>query len=407
MPENAIRPIRSEEDYETALARVAILMENSCNDVEDDELEVLLTLVENYENKHYPMDAPDPITAIKFRMEQLGKKQSDLVHVFGSRSKVSEVLNGKRSLTLSMIRALNEHLGIPFELLMRSSSSLPDKTSGIPFDRFPFREMVKLGWFREFGDVKDRSEEACHWLLERAGGRDNLPQALFRQCGTRANAKMDVNALQAWCLYVLGEARMRGLNGDFESGSLDNDFLRSIATLSARGDGPRLARDRLASHGIALVIAKHLQKTFLDGAAMWTAEGVPVVGLTLRYDRLDNFWFCLMHELAHLSRHFDENSRDFFVDDLQLRGKDQKFNDTREQEADQIAEDALIPPEIWENNIAARHPSPSNVISLANAANVHPAVVAGRIRFETKNYRLLSHFVGSKEPSAALIGGVA
>ena len=113
-----IRPIRNEQDYELALSRVELLMDAKPNSDEFDELEVLATLVDNYEAKHYAIDAPDPIEAIKFRMEQEGLIQNDLVACFGNKSRVSEVLNKKRRLTLDMIRNLHNQLNIPFENLL-------------------------------------------------------------------------------------------------------------------------------------------------------------------------------------------------------------------------------------------------------------------------------------------------
>ena len=144
MIDNRIRPIRTEQDYNAALARVEFLMETARTEVEDDELDVLATLIELYEDVCFPMDAPDPIAAIKFRMEQMGKSQSDLAPILGSRSKVSEVLSGKRALTLKMIRALHEHLQIPADVLIREGGTLPSATVGIDFDRLPLREMAKL-----------------------------------------------------------------------------------------------------------------------------------------------------------------------------------------------------------------------------------------------------------------------
>ena len=125
MVENTIRPIRSEAAYEAVLARVEVLMETERSEAEDDEFEVLFTLIELYEDQHFPMDLPDPLQAMRFRMEQLGKTQSDLAPIFGSRAKASEVLSGKRPLTLKMVRALHEHLGIPAEVLIRDGDALP------------------------------------------------------------------------------------------------------------------------------------------------------------------------------------------------------------------------------------------------------------------------------------------
>jgi HTH-type transcriptional regulator/antitoxin HigA len=100
--------IKTELDYNSALARIDELMDAMPDTPEFDELELLSTLVEIYEDKNYPIDMPDPVNAIKFRMEQFGLNQQDLVPFIGNRSKVSEVLNGKRKLSLSMMRALNK-----------------------------------------------------------------------------------------------------------------------------------------------------------------------------------------------------------------------------------------------------------------------------------------------------------
>ena len=116
-----IRPIKNSSDHESALKRIEALMLATPATVEsDDELDVLATLVNVYENEHYPIDAPDPIDAIKFRMEQLGLERKDLEPYLGSRARVSEVLNKRRKLSLAMIRSLHENLEIPLAALVGS-----------------------------------------------------------------------------------------------------------------------------------------------------------------------------------------------------------------------------------------------------------------------------------------------
>ena len=112
-----IKPIKSEEDYTATLIQIEKLMNAKPNTPQMDELEILTTLVEAYEAQHYAIDAPDPIEAIKFRMEQEGLKQKDLVSIVGSKSRVSEILNRKRKLTIEMIRSLHKQLHIPIESL--------------------------------------------------------------------------------------------------------------------------------------------------------------------------------------------------------------------------------------------------------------------------------------------------
>jgi HTH-type transcriptional regulator/antitoxin HigA len=113
-----IRPIRTEADHAAALRRIDRLMDAEPGTPEADELDVLATLVEAYEDRHFPIGDPDPLAAIQFRMEQLGLSRKDLEPMLGSRGRVSEVLNGRRALSLQMIRRLNRDLGIPLESLV-------------------------------------------------------------------------------------------------------------------------------------------------------------------------------------------------------------------------------------------------------------------------------------------------
>jgi len=114
-----IRPIKEEVDYERALRRVEELWDSPKSSPQSDELDVLVTLIEAYEREHYPIDLPDPIEAIKFRLEQKGKDLRSLVGVIGQRTRVYEVMRGDRPLSLNMIRSLHEKLGIPAEVLIQ------------------------------------------------------------------------------------------------------------------------------------------------------------------------------------------------------------------------------------------------------------------------------------------------
>jgi HTH-type transcriptional regulator / antitoxin HigA len=116
-----LKPIRSEADYEAALAEVERLWGAKSGTPDGDRLDVLATLVDAYEAEHHPMDPPDPIEAIKFRMEQQGLSRRDLETLIGTRTRIAEVLNRKRGLSISMIRRLHEHLGISAEVLIRPS----------------------------------------------------------------------------------------------------------------------------------------------------------------------------------------------------------------------------------------------------------------------------------------------
>jgi HTH-type transcriptional regulator/antitoxin HigA len=394
---STIKPIRTDADHEAALARIDALMTAKPGTPDGDELDVLVDLVEHYEEKHVPMGFPNPIAAIEFRMEQAGLAPRDLVPLIGSRAKVSEVLSGRRPLTMRMARAIHEHLGVPAEVLLSRPGDADAADADVDWRRYPLKEMAKLGWVPKTRDLAARAERYVKDLIRRAGGADVVAAALFRKSDhARSNAKSDPYALRAWCWQVLATANENRPRTRYRRGTVTPGFLREVARLSGSTDGPRRAGELLESRGIVLVFVPHLRRTYLDGAALKLRDGTPVVALTLRYDRVDNFWFCLLHELAHVGRHMEDGD-DAFLDDLTLREAPGAPGSSKEREADEWAEEALIPRERWEASAVRVRPSPMAVVQLANELHVHPAVVAGRVRFERRNFRMLSHFVGMGE----------
>ena len=394
-----VKPIRTEKDYEAALARVDELMDAVPGSPEGDELDVLVDLVELYESKHEPMGYPSPLAAIEFRMDQGGLSPRDLIPFIGSRAKVSEVLSGKRAITMPMARALHEHLGIPADVLLRQPGTALDETlADLEWTRFPLKAMAKLKWFPDGSDLAERAEELIGALIKRAGGQDVVGAALYRKNDhLRVNAKMDPYALKAWCWQILARANENPPKAKYVCGTVTLDFLKEVARLSGSEDGPRLAKDFLAENGIALVTERHLPRTYLDGAALRLGNGRPVIGLTLRYDRIDHFWFCLLHELAHVGRHMDHNQGVAFFDDLTLRTVEGERENPREAQADEWAEEALIPWAAWKASAVRDRPTSMAVMNLANVLQVHPAIIAGKVRYERQNHRLLSQFVGTGE----------
>ena len=404
-----VRAIRSEDDYDAALARIAELMdalsgpEGQVPDVDNPnrvELEVLTDLVELYEERHYPLSLPDPVSAIMFRMDQANLAPRDLVPFIGSRAKVSEVLSGKRAITMSMARALHHHLGIPADVLLQEpGASLPDTLPGLEYARFPLRAMAKAGWIPHVQGLKDHAEELIAELMERAGGRAFAATPLYRKGDSRrVNVKTDEYALRAWCWQVLGQARENQPSTEYRTGVVTPQLLHQVARMSVLEDGPTRARNLLVQHGVAVEYVGHLPRTYLDGAALRLPNRRPVIGLTLRYNRIDNFWFTVLHELAHIGLHLGDCSDETgFIDDHSLRRVEPVGSDTSEQEADRLAQDALIPQDIWAERDILVDPTPMAVLNMAWEAEVHPAIIAGRVRYESGNYRLLSQFVGTGE----------
>ena len=393
----AVKPIRTEADYDAAVARIGELMDAAPGTPEGEELDLLGDLVILYESRHMEKELPSPTAAIEFRMEQAGLAPRDLVPFIGSRAKVSEVLSGKRDITMSMARALHRHLGISADVLLREQGATFDPTfDSVDPQKFPLKEMAKRHWIPDIPDLRGKAEELIAGLVGRAGGQRATPAFLFRKNDhRRLNAKTDQYALAAWLLQLMALANDRSTDAAYRPGTITPDFLKQVARLSIAEGGPRHARDFLVAHGIAVEIVPHLPRTYLDGAALRLDNGRPVIGLTLRYDRIDNFWFCLLHELAHIGLHLDDGEDDAFVDDLTLRNVQGTGEDSKEAQADEWAEEALISRSVWDASGILAGPTAMSVLNLAFESSVHPAVVAGRIRYETGDYRLLSQFVGN------------
>lgn len=214
-------------------------------------------------------------------------------------------------------------------------------------------------------------------FIAQAGGPETVSAAFFRQGkGARYNSKMDPYALTAWCIRVLSLARKNPLKNKYVKGSVKLSTLQEVARLSYFENGPLLAKEYLEKQGIHLIVAPHLPKTYIDGAAMLLPDGRPVIGLTLRYDRIDNFWFCLLHELAHVAKHLSVSKR-IIVDDLDLRGHEAASEDKIEKEADEMARNGLIPRKIWKESQVREEPTTAKLIALSEKLKIHPAIIAG------------------------------
>ena len=200
-----------------------------------------------------------------------------------------------------------------------------------------------------------------------------------------------MHQLTAWCWQVLAKARERKPGIGEPNSERPSDLLEQVVKLSPYADGPLRAIDFLADHGIAVEMVQHLPGTHLDGAAIRSGGGQPVIGMTLRYDRIDNFWYVLLHELAHATSHLNAQD-DVFIDDLALEG-----TDDNEKDADSKAMQALVPQDAWDSSGIEDNPSAMAVINLAQELAIHPAIVAGRVRYKKKDYRMLSQFVGSRQ----------
>jgi HTH-type transcriptional regulator / antitoxin HigA len=387
--------IKNDAEHATALDRIQEIFDAKPGTPEGDECELLIHLVEEYEAAHHAIEPPDPIAAVKFRMEQSGLKQADLVPFIGNKSKVSEVLNWKRPLSLAMIRALHKGLGIPAHVLIQESGkALSPVYEGVNWRNFPLSEMIKRQWFPGFkgraNDLCENAEEVLGPMLF-PGGRDCRELDMAARQRVRLGSASDDHALWAWQARVRQIAEPMVL-APYDPAGMTPDLIRSVVSLSRLPDGPVQARRLLAESGIGMVVLHYLPGTHLDGAALIRSDGHPVVASTLRHDRLDNFWFTLAHELAHVVLHLAKGDDATFMDDLEAK----PAKSIKEREADELAKDCLIPPLAWKQAGMPTTATDTAIRNLAVRTHVHPAIVAGRIRFERHNYKMLSHWVGNR-----------
>jgi len=387
-----IRPVNSEQAYDEAIERIEMLWGAESGTLEGDELDVLLTLVRVYEKEKHPVPPPTPIEAISFVMDQKGMKQADLVPYIGSRSRVSEILRGKRTLSLSMIRSLHTHLSIPAEILISEGMDFPLDGEGVKWDSFPIKEIVNRGWVTGL-DPKTQAEEIMRELASRACADSYFTEqnrACLRQ-GARRNEKDDPYSIDAWILGALAQSEKIKTEAKFDPDILDKSFIAKVVYLSGLKDGPLRAKEFLQNKGIKLVVVPHFKRTYIDGAALINKKGEPIIALSLRYDRLDNFWFTLVHELAHLALgHVHSAEGQCIIDDLDLR----ESVDEIENKADELAGESLIPSQLWNSHPAHNTGKVKDILDLASKADIHKSIVAGRIRYERNNYRILWPHVG-------------
>ncbi len=257
----------------------------------------------------------------------------------------------------------------------------------VDWKKFPIKEMIQRGWV-SLKDKQTPVELVKEYFMSSAGSQ--YTTALHRKKfhgGNRPNE----HALLAWQARVLDDARQECENGLISLFELNDSWLNELVKLSEGKNAPKKAKEFLAEKGVVLVVEKHLQGTYLDGAAMLLETGNPVIALTLRHDRLDNFWFVLFHELGHVFLHlFSSLNIDFFDEKNDELGNE----DDLEKEADLFALNALISENKWADCLSKFSMTKESVEMDAKRLGIHPSIVAGRIRREKDNYTILNDSIG-------------
>jgi HTH-type transcriptional regulator / antitoxin HigA len=269
------------------------------------------------------------------------------------------------------------------------------RPSEVDWGRFPVNEMHQRGWFGTIGfrgsaaAARDNRADLAYAYVQEA-----MPhrQPAFLRQRTRVGSQADVYALWAWqCRVRLMAVSEEPDLPPYTQEAITSDWIRLLVRESAHDDGPARARQMLRGIGLPLIIEPHLRKTYLDGAVFFLPGGRPVIGMTLRYDRIDNFWFVLVHELVHIMEHLGKGDVSSIFDDLEASP------DGLEEEVDREAGDLLIPPDEWEWSMVRYLRTEDSVRALADRLGIHPAIVAGRVRKESRDFVILNELVGSGE----------
>jgi HTH-type transcriptional regulator/antitoxin HigA len=330
-----------------------------------------------------------------------GMSQTDLAETLGmkpqqvQRYEATDYMGASLGRLIEVSKALGVKASGSFEgsKLAGGSVFAWGDADDIVWGQLPYKEMIRRKWFdlpRGANPIKGVKE----YFLQAAGPQ--FATALHRKKMRSGNVPNEY-ALLAWQARILERARSKIEAEKIGTFELDDRWLPELVRLTKRKDGPKRASDLLAEKGIVLIVERHLSGSYLDGAAMLTDGGTPVVGLTLRYDRLDNFWFVLMHELGHVFLHlFDGLRFDFFDEE---GGSD---GDAIEAEADKFALDALIPEALWDHCLSRFALSEEAVKIDAETIGIDPSIIAGRIRKERGNYTILNDLVGRDQVRSQL-----
>lgn len=373
-----IKPIKSNREAESAKQYLAKLMRTNSTGELSDEIAVRATLIEQFEKTQLRLDPPSPIAAIRFRMQEMGLNPKQLEPFIGTRARVSEILSGKRSLSIEMMRALHEGLNIPYESLMSERRS---ELSDIPAPAV--ERLNKFGF--------DVEHQTILPFVERSFADPPIMSSLHRRTRTqRTTSKTDQRALMLWEAAVRTTATAKSLSTSYNPAKLTDAFLRQLAWLSPRPNGPELAVAAVEDIGIVIVFLPPLPSTFLDGAAMLDKHGRPVVALTLRHDRVDSFWFSLFHEISHIRLHLADLRQGLsaFFDDIDIES-----DDRRETEADMLARTSLVPDACVNRVHWSEKTTLDDITRVASQSRVHIAIVAGRWQREFQNYRKFARLI--------------
>lgn len=327
-----------------------------------------------------------------------GLSQTDLAERLGMKAQQIQRYEASnyQSASLARLTEIADVLGVR----IANSFGAPDTTgtliswndpNDVIWNDLPVKEMARRRWF-DIPIELTPVAAARDYVMANAGRQF---ASAFHRKKVRSGGSPNAYALLAWQARILALAETYIAATPVPEFEPNESWLSYFVGLSRLNDGPARAREALAERGIVLIIEQHLQGTYLDGAALLTDRDIPVVGLTLRHDRLDNFWFTLFHEVGHIFRHLAIGLRFDFFDE-----GDAALTDDLEREADAFALDTLISSHEWDQCLSRFVLTEQAVRLDAERLGVGASIVAGRIRKERDDYTILNSLVGLNEVRA-------
>ena len=338
-----------------------------------------------------------PLILIRARIAK-GFSQRQLAEAIGlkeqqiQRYEIEEYASANLQRLAEVANALGLNISEVAEFRTTSQKHSAIDKDDLAWDQFPIKEMYRRKWFKESPCSLDaavvNAEELVTEFIKDSLGKPVRAAARQR---VRSGGIVNWHALLAWQCRIISLAKKDESAGKYSRKSMTDEWLSKLARISSKENGPKTAITYLQDFGIRVVIEPHLPQTHLDGAAFLLPDGSPVIGMTLRYDRLDNFWFVLFHELVHIMEHLHKGDLESIFDDLDTTA------DEIEQEADHRSGELLVPENRWKTALARYIRSKDSIKAFANELSIHPAIVAGKIRREANNYIILMDMVGQGE----------
>ncbi len=340
-------------------------------------------------NERVPAEGFAPGEFIREELEERGWTQADLAVILGRTvAAVNEIITGKRGITPESARGLAAAFGTTAQYWMNLSSLYQlwllrereafggDEVARRAklYSKAPIKDMLKRGWIESSSNV-DVLEQQVKSFLEIAS-LDDEPQQLAYAARKATSYCVDTPEQLAWLFRAKHLARIPSARARFSTSLLEN-VLGQLKSLIASVEEVRCVPRILADAGIRFLVIEHLPHSRIDGACIWL-DGSPVIAISFRYDRIDYFWFTLLHELAHVKG--EERSID-----LDLVGKDaipRADKPQSEQVADDFAVQFLVPQDKLENFIARKRPFyyKRDIAGFALTINVHPGIVVGQLQ---------------------------